>query len=137
METLLLGFCLISFSIASILVFFELLRERGIFKKAVSVGAQSETSNEQEDSSTVFLEKSPASESNVSRRVFEVLQQQLSGLGYHSGEQQMFFLNRLLRKHYSEISELSPQELRKIFASIQRYQSTQEEHMAMPLAQSA
>ena len=75
------------------------------------------------------------SQPQISQRVFDVLRQQLKIFGYRSEEQQMLFLNRLLGSDHKVLSDLSPQELRQVFAEIHRYNASPMNYDA--LAQSA
>ena len=116
METILLGFCLISLMITGLIVVVEVLRERKRFSKLSDVVElrQELGSLSKENFQVVGEESQP----QISQRVFDVLRQQLRIFGYRSEEQQMLFLNRLLGSDHKVLSDLSPQELRQVFAEI-------------------
>ena len=132
METILLGFCLISLMITGLIVVVEVLRERKRFSKLSEVELRQELRSLSKENFQVVEEES---QPQISQRVFDVLRQQLKIFGYRSEEQQMLFLNRLLGSDHKVISDLSPQELRQVFAEIHRYNASPMNYDA--LAQSA
>lgn len=122
METILLGFCLVSLMITGLIVVVEVARERKRFSKlSEEVELRQELrSLTKENFHTVEEESQP----QISQRVFDVLKQQLKIFGYRSEEQQMLFLNRLLGSNHENLSQLSPQEIRRVFAEIHRYNAS-------------
>ena len=110
METILLGFCLISLMITGLIVVVEVLRERKRFSKlSEEVELRQELRSLSKENFQVVEEES---QPQISQRVFDVLRQQLKIFGYRSEEQQMLFLNRLLGSDHKVLSDLSPQEQR-------------------------
>ena len=115
METILLGFCLISLMITGLIVVVEVLRERKRFSKlSEEVELRQELRSLSKEYFQVVEEES---QPQISQRVFDVLRQQLKIFGYRSEEQQMLFLNRLLGSNHKVLSDLGPQELRQVFAN--------------------
>ena len=51
-------------------------------------------------------------------RVFETLDHQLNQLGYISKEPKLRFINDMLKSDYTELTELSPNELQTAFSAI-------------------
>ena len=106
METILLGFCLISLMITGLIVVVEVLRERKRFSKlSEEVELRQELRSLSKENFQVVEEES---QPQISQRVFDVLRQQLKIFGYRSEEQQMLFLNRLLGSDHKVLSDLSP-----------------------------
>ena len=133
METILLGFCLISLMITGLIVVVEVLRERKRFSK---LSEEVELRQEMRSLSKEYFQVvEEESQPQISQRVFDVLRQQLKIFGYRSEEQQMLFLNRLLGSNHKVLSDLSPQELRQVFGEIHRYNASPMNYDA--LAQSA
>ena len=113
MEMVLLIFCVTSVIITSVIVAVELRGEKTPSKQSFKgeindnsfygrkIQAQDIKTNEQ-----------------LRNRVFETLDHQLNQLGYVSKEPQLRFINDTLNSEYTELNELSPNELQKAFSAI-------------------
>ena len=113
METALLIFCLTSVIITSVIVAVELRGEKTLSKKSFKGEI-----NEQNFYGRKIQAQDIKTNEQLRNRVFETLNHQLNQLGYVSKEPKLRFINNTLNSDYSEITELSPNELQLAFSAI-------------------
>ncbi len=119
MEMILLGFCVTSVMITSIIVALEV---RGDRKKN-----RRDLNHQKIPLAKQNLKPSP--EKNATRqlktRIIQILDQQLRKLGYQSGEPQLRFLNEALKSKHKDLEELTPNELSAVFSKILNVRESQ------------
>ena len=118
----LLGFCLISFTLSSVIVGFAIAKD----------GAQTSGHKVKVESQTV-VQSSKKSEKTVSsiekknkaplphKNMIDLLSQQLTELGYVAQEQQLGFVNWALNSKRQSLNDINPQEFNYLLGIIQRY----------------
>lgn len=139
MATILLAFCLSSLSISSVIVCIELLRERRKYQqitnsvpRVVRAATRSTSLNRSHSSG-----KNKPAPPQVSQRFLAELTKQMRELGYTSSEQQLNFINRVIGRQYTQVTDLTTHELKKVHAYINRYKTDQEEPVSSLIPQSA
>ena len=113
MEVALLIFCLTSVIITSVIVAVELKGEKTLSKQSFK--------GEINDSSfygRLIQAQDSKTNDQLRNRVFATLAHQLSQLGYDSKEPKLLFINDTLNSDYTELTELSPNELQTAFSAI-------------------
>ena len=113
MEMALLIFCLTSVIITSVIVAVELKGEKTLSKQSF----KSEI-NDNSFYGRKILAQDIKTNEQLRNRVFETLDHQLNQLGYVSKEPQLRFINDTLKSDYTELTELSPNELQTAFSAI-------------------
>lgn len=125
MEAMLLGFCLISLTLSSIIVAIELTRDRQRQKrrdqpkrkpklpKSIQSPLKEISSPEKTTVAAPPMQKKT--------KVLDSLNHQLISLGYVSPKQQLGFINRVLKSQRTEIDDIDPNEIRHLFKVIRRY----------------
>ena len=124
MEAMLLGFCLISLILSSMIVAIELVRDR---KKQQS-RIQRKRMPKLPKSIQSTLKTMPPSAKPVlapppqkKAKVMDSLNHQLISLGYVSRKQQLGFVNRVLKSQRTQMEDIDPNEIRHLFKVIRRY----------------
>ncbi len=138
METVLLGFCLISLALSSVIVLIELVRDRikhrMVKKQKERVKKATPTSMVVQPSAA--LTKQVLSEESVSlqkkARSLELLDKQLVALGYVSIEQQLGFINWALNSQRKSLNEIDGKEIRHLFKTIRRYSPAETPNVISP-----
>ena len=144
METLLLGFCVLSLVLSSGIVLVELIRDR---RKSQRSRTKNQMDIERLGQSVLSLEKmtmgsptpaggAPLTQKNSMTPV-EVLKQELTYLGYRTQSQQLKFLNWVLGARHHQLSELTAPEVKKVLVSVQRYKQAHDEVMPSLVPQGA
>ncbi|MBF0280151.1 MAG: hypothetical protein HQM13_20295 [SAR324 cluster bacterium] len=127
MEAMLLGFCLISLILSSIIVAIELGRDR---RKQKTSNKPKANKNQQKTKipslqGIVLSEDSPPPEESQfpqkKMKVLNSLNKQLIALGYVSSNQQLGFINRVLKSQRSHVKDIDANEIRHLFKVIRRY----------------
>ena len=109
----LLIFCLTSVIITSVIVAVELRGEKTMSKQSFK--------GEKNDDSFYgrkILAQDIKTNEQLRNRVFETLDHQLNKLGYDSKEPKLRFINDTLNSDYTELTELSSNELQAAFSAI-------------------
>ena len=109
----LLIFCLTSVIITSVIVAVELRGERTMSKQSF----KGETNDDSFYGRKILAQDIKTNE-QLRNRVFETLDHQLNKLGYDSKEPKLRFINDTLNSDYTELTELSSNELQAAFSAI-------------------
>ncbi len=127
MESILLGFCLISFTLSSIIVGIELARDR---RKHRQIHRQRKLLNPSEETPPYRKSAPPPEKTNQhtsskvapkKTQVLDSLNKQLNALGYKSQKQQLGFVNRVLNSQRTDLDDIDANEIRHLFKVIRRY----------------
>jgi len=121
METVLIIFCVTSVIITSIIVTLELKGE-----KSLNIESYNNDINTTNFHGQRILLKDKKTNEQLRERVFETLDQQLNKLGYKSKGPKLDFINSKLKSDYSDLEELSPNELETAFIEILRARESNE-----------
>ena len=127
MEAMLLGFCLISLIFSSVIVAIELGRDRRKQKSGVKLKAQKnhqKTAPSSLNGTVLSKNTSLGHETEFKQKkvkVLDSLNKQLIALGYVSSNQQLGFVNRVLRSQRSNVKDIDANEIRHLFKVIRRY----------------
>ena len=113
MEMILLFFCLTSVVITSVIVAIEIRGDNTLSKQ--SYKGEMEIINFYGQQ---ILAKDENTNEQLRNRVFETLDQQLNQLGYIAKEPKLHFINNTLNTKYTELEELTPNELQITFSAI-------------------
>ena len=113
MEMALLIFCLTSVIITSVIVAVELRGEKNLSKQSFKGEI-----NDNSFYGRKILAQDTKTNEQLRNRVFETLDHQLNQLGYVSKEPKLRFINNTLKSDYTELTELSPNELQTAFSAI-------------------
>lgn len=129
METMLLGFCLLSLLIATLIVSVELIQERRAFARSSLPG------DPPTEASASVLSEAPAqpaeSTPNV-HSIYSTLEQKLVRLGYHDNSAQLQFLNRTLHTQHASLTDLSMTELQTVVSFLKHHQDSVAVHEPTP-----
>ncbi len=113
MEMVLLFFCLTSVVITSVIVAIELRGDKTLSKQSF----KGEINNNSYYGRRILAQDKKTND-QLRDRVFETLGHQLNQLGYVTKEPQLQFINNTLNSDYTELTELSPNELQTAFSAI-------------------
>ena len=113
MEMALLIFCITSVIITSAIVAVELRGDKTLSKQSFKGEI-----NDNSFYGRKILAQDIKTNEQLRNRVFETLDHQLNQLGYVSKEPQLRFINDTLKSDYTELTELSPNELQTAFSAI-------------------
>ena len=113
MEMALLIFCLTSVIITSVIVAVELRGEKTLAKQSFKGEI-----NDNSFYGRKVLAQDIKTNEQLRNRVFETLDHQLNQLGYVSKKPKLRFINDTLKSDYTELTELSPNELQTAFSAI-------------------
>ena len=113
MEMVLLIFCLTSVIITSVIVAVELRGEKTLAKQSF----KGEINDNSYYGRKIMAQDIKTNE-QLRNRVFKTLDHQLNLLGYVSKEPQLRFINKTLKSDYTELTELSPNDLQTAFNAI-------------------
>ncbi|MBF0286396.1 MAG: hypothetical protein HQM14_01145 [SAR324 cluster bacterium] len=129
MESILLGFCLVSFTLSSIIVGIELARDRRRHKynhkQRKALGHPKEASSSIKDTphpEKIRFQTAPQTAPQKTN-VLASLNKQLNALGYTSHTQQLGFINRVLNSQRTDLVDIDANEVRHLFKVIRRYTS--------------
>jgi len=115
MEMALLIFCITSVIITSVIVAVELRGEKTLSKQSF----KGEINNNSFYGRNILAQDIYIlTNEQLRNRVFETLDHQLNQLGYVSKEPKLRFINDTLKSDYTELTELSPNELQTAFSAI-------------------
>ena len=123
MDSVLLGFCLVSISITVCLVLLELGRN-GRAKIRIPETELSELPEVESESweGTGAKDRTPEGRTDqadfLRQRIEEALRRQLVQMGYDSNEEQLNFISELLQDEKKTLSSLNPTELRRLLNGI-------------------
>ena len=129
METMLLGFCLLSLLITTLIVSVELIQERRAFARNSGLGDLPS-----EAPAPVLTEASsrPAESTPNVHSIYSALEQKLVRLGYHDNSAQLQFLNRTLHTQHAALTDLSMTELQTVVSFLKHRQDTVAVHEPTP-----
>ncbi|MAE16366.1 MAG: hypothetical protein CL911_02860 [Deltaproteobacteria bacterium] len=129
METMLLGFCLLSLLITTLIVSVELIQERRAFARNSGLG-----NLPSEAPASVLTEASsrPAESTPNVHSIYSALEQKLVRLGYHDNSTQLQFLNRTLHTQHAALTDLSMTELQTVVSFLKHRQDTVAVHEPTP-----
>jgi len=113
MEMALLIFCITSVIITSVIVAVELRGEKTLSRQSFKGEI-----NENSFYGRKIRAQDTKTNEQLRNRVFETLDHQLNQLGYDSKEPKLRFINNMLNSDYTELTELSPNELQTAFSTI-------------------
>ena len=113
MEMALLIFCLTSVIITSVIVAVELRGEKTLSKQSFKGEI-----NDNSFYGRKILAQDVKTNEQLRNRVFETFDHQLNNLGYDSKEPKLRFINDTLNCDYSDLTELSSNELQAAFSAI-------------------
>ncbi len=129
METMLLGFCLLSLLITTLIVSVELIQEHRAFVRSSLQGG----SSAEAPASAVTEAYSPPAESAPNlHSIYSALEQKLVRLGYHDPSAQLQFLNQTLRTQHASLTDLSVTELQTVVSFLKHHQDTVAVHEPTP-----
>ncbi len=127
MEAMLLGFCLISLILSSVIVAIELGRDRRKQKSNITFKTKK---NQQKTIKFplkgMMLSEIPPleQESQVLEKkikILDSLNKRLIALGYVSSNQQLGFINRVLKSQRDTVEDIDANDIRHLFKVIRRY----------------
>ena len=135
METLLLGFCLLSLLITTLIISVELIQERRAFARSSVQGdqpAENPAMVVAESPSDPVEIPSAASAATTPHMIYSMLEQKLVRLGYHDKHAQLRFLNQTLHTQHESITDLSIAELQTVVSLLKHCQDTVAVHEPTP-----
>ena len=121
METMLLGFCLLSLLITTLIVSVELIQERRAFARNSGLG---DLPSEAPASVLTEASSRPAESTPNVHSIYSALEQKLVRLGYHDNSTQLQFLNRTLHTQHAALTDLSMTELQTVVSFLKHRQDT-------------
>lgn len=129
METMLLGFCLLSLLITTLIVSVELIQEHRAFVRSSLQGG---LSAEAPASAVTEAYSPPAGSAPNPHSIYSALEQKLVRLGYHDPSAQLQFLNQTLRTQHAALTDLSVTELQTVVSFLKHRQDTVAVHEPTP-----
>ena len=120
MEMMLLGFCILSLILSSLIVVIELIRDHYKQQSVTTQFLFVKDALQRTTPPQPHRLQTPPNPTPLPQTYFEVLKKELLALGYRTPDQQLKAVNFIVGQPHTQLTELSPQELKKVAHYLQQ-----------------